>query len=70
MNLAIGFPCPECGHETANIVEFVKDEIQILSGFRLHCLLCETVYVETRMSTAQDEDLRSELILDDALRWS
>jgi rubredoxin len=66
MNLAIGFCCPECGHDTANILELVMDEFHVLTGHRLQCTRCETVYMETRDSTGEEE-LDLELVFDDAI---
>ncbi len=66
MNLAVGIACPVCGHESANVLEFVKDEFGLLIAHRLRCLRCETVYLDTRESAGPEEDLNLELVLDES----
>lgn len=66
MSLAVGFPCPKCRHEVADVLEFIKDGLQILTAHRLQCIRCSAVYVETREST-KEEDIGLELLLDEAI---
>lgn len=61
MNLAVGFPCPSCGHDVADVLEFVRDEFQFLTSNRLCCVRCDTVYIETRQSNHEVGDLGLEL---------
>ena len=63
MNLALGIACPVCGHESANILEFVKDDFGLLIAHRLRCARCETVYLDTRESAGPEEGLSLELVL-------
>jgi transcriptional regulator NrdR family protein len=44
MNLAVGFPCPKCGHEDANLLEFERNQSAEVVGFRLLCRKCESVF--------------------------
>jgi hypothetical protein len=67
MNLAVGFICPECGHDTANLLELVMHEFHVLSGHRLQCVRCETVYLEKMDSCAEEESWDPELEFDDAI---
>lgn len=67
MNLAVGIPCPRCGHEVANLLEFVKDDSQVLVANRLQCVRCETVYLEAREPTHHEEDFRLVWVLDGAI---
>jgi uncharacterized Zn finger protein len=46
MNLAVGFPCPTCGSEEANLLEIEKDGQAVPISFRLVCTSCETVFTE------------------------
>jgi hypothetical protein len=62
MNLAVGFSCPSCGHDVADVLEFVKDEFQFLTSNRLCCVRCDTVYIETREPKREVEDLALELL--------
>ncbi len=68
MNLAVGIPCPVCGHDVADLLEFVKDDSQVLVAHRLQCVRCEAVYLEGREPA--EEDSRWELVLDEAIRRS
>ncbi len=70
MNLAVGIPCPGCGHDVANLLEFVKDDSQVLVAHRLQCVRCETVYLEAREPADYEEDFRLELVLDEAITRS
>jgi uncharacterized Zn finger protein len=67
MNLAVGIPCPRCSHDVANLLEFVKDDSQVLVANRLQCLRCETVYLEAREQTDHEQDLHLELVLGEAI---
>ncbi|HEU5113262.1 MAG TPA: hypothetical protein VFU96_08065 [Acidimicrobiia bacterium] len=46
MNLAIGFPCPKCGHEEANLLAFERNRNAEVVGLRLLCTKCESVFRE------------------------
>lgn len=50
MNLAVGFPCPTCGHEEANLLGIEKDRNADVVGFRLLCARCESVFRENRVN--------------------
>lgn len=50
MNLAVGFPCPTCGHREANLIGIERDRNAHIVGFRLHCAKCESVFRELRDS--------------------
>ena len=65
MNLAVGFICPECRHDTANVLELIMDDSHILTGHRLQCARCETVFVE--MDSRVEEEPLEELVLDEAI---
>ena len=51
MNLAIGFPCPNCGHEEANLLALERNQNAEVIGFRLCCNRCESVFAESRLTT-------------------
>jgi hypothetical protein len=70
MNLAVGILCPVCGHDVANLVEFVKDDSQILVAHRLQCVRCETVYLEAREPADYEEDFSLEWLLDETTKRS
>lgn len=55
MNIAIGFPCPECGHQEANLLEIERDHRAQPVAFRLHCTRCEAVF------RARHEPVREEV---------
>ncbi len=67
MNLAVGFICPGCGHDTANLLELVMDEFYVLTGHRLQCVRCETVYLEKMDSCEEEDSWDLELELDEAI---
>jgi hypothetical protein len=46
MNLAVGFYCPECGHEEANLLGIDEDDRGVVVGLRLLCCRCESVFRE------------------------
>jgi uncharacterized Zn finger protein len=46
MNLAVGFSCPKCGHEEANLLGMDQDERGVLVGLRFLCARCESVFTE------------------------
>jgi hypothetical protein len=46
MNLAVGFFCPKCGHEEANLLGMDRDEHGVLVGLRFLCARCESVFSE------------------------
>lgn len=50
MNLAVGFPCPTCGHEEANLLSMERNENAEVIGFRFSCNNCETVFGEGRLT--------------------
>jgi hypothetical protein len=52
MNLAVGFYCPTCGHEEANLLGIDLDDLGVLLGLRLLCARCESVFTE---STVKNE---------------
>jgi len=53
MNLAVGFPCPMCGCEEANLLKIEKDENAEPISFRFVCTSCETVFRELREPAAE-----------------
>ena len=67
MNLAVGFPCPNCGHEEANLLALERNQNAEVIGFRLSCNKCESVFAESRLTSeetqayvaAQNEEARS-----------
>jgi uncharacterized Zn finger protein len=65
MNLAVGFLCHWCGHETANLLELVKDKSHNVIGHLLQCVSCESVYAE--MTDCQEESLGLESLLEEAV---
>jgi hypothetical protein len=65
MNLAVGFLCPWCGHDAANLLELVKDKDHNLIGHLLQCVRCEFVYAEMR--DCEEESLGLERLLDEAV---
>jgi len=46
MNLAVGFSCPKCGHEEANLLGIDRDDRGLLAGLRFVCARCESVFSE------------------------
>jgi DNA-directed RNA polymerase subunit M/transcription elongation factor TFIIS len=40
-NLALGWPCPECGKAKASLMHFYKNEELEVIACLLHCLSCE-----------------------------
>jgi transcription elongation factor Elf1 len=46
MNLAVGFSCPKCGHEQANLLGMDRDDRGLLAGLRFVCARCESVFSE------------------------
>jgi transcriptional regulator NrdR family protein len=44
MNLVVGFPCPNCGHEEANLLALERNQNAEVIGFRLSCNKCESVF--------------------------
>ena len=46
MNLAVGFFCPICGHEQANLLGIDRDERGVVVGLRFVCATCECVFRE------------------------
>jgi len=60
MNLAVGFPCPTCGCEEANLLGIDKDEQSVPISFRLVCTRCETVFNEMR-EPAKSESMSARL---------
>ena len=65
MSLAVGIPCPVCGYDEANVLEFLKDEFGVLIAHRLQCLRCETVHLDAREPARLEEDLNLESLLDE-----
>ena len=53
MNLAVGFPCPTCGHEEANLLGIERNRNAEVVGFRLGCTKCESVYREIRLRSEE-----------------
>lgn len=53
MNLAVGFPCPTCGHGEANLLGIEKDRNADVVGFRLLCTRCESVFRESKLSNEE-----------------
>jgi len=51
MNLAVGFQCPNCGHQEADLLEIEMDQNASPIAYRLHCTRCEKVYTELRLAT-------------------
>jgi hypothetical protein len=50
MNLAVGFYCPVCGHEEANLLGIDLDEGGFVVGLRLLCASCESVFRENTVN--------------------
>jgi transcription elongation factor Elf1 len=48
----VGFYCPTCGHEEANLLGIDIDEGGFVVGLRLLCARCESVFSE---NTVTDE---------------
>jgi hypothetical protein len=46
MNLAVGFFCPKCGHEEANLLGMDLDDRGYLIRMRFLCARCESVFSE------------------------
>jgi transposase-like protein len=44
MNLAIGFYCPKCRHEEANLRGIDRDDRGVVVGLRFLCNRCEAVF--------------------------
>jgi uncharacterized Zn finger protein len=42
----VGFYCPECGHEEANLLGIDQDDSGVIVGLRLLCTRCESVFRE------------------------
>jgi len=55
MNLAVGFPCPTCGHDEANLLAIERNENTEVIGFRLGCNRCESVFGESRLSSEETQ---------------
>jgi predicted RNA-binding Zn-ribbon protein involved in translation (DUF1610 family) len=55
MNLAVGFPCPTCGHDEANLLAIERNENAEVIGFRLGCNRCESVFGESRLSSEETQ---------------
>jgi uncharacterized Zn finger protein len=53
MNLAVGFACPTCGREEANLLAIEKDGDAHPVSFRLNCTRCETVFRAMRESPTE-----------------
>ena len=53
MNLAVGFPCPTCGHEEANLLGIERNRNAEMVGFRLACTRCESVFREGRLTSEE-----------------
>ena len=53
MNLAVGFACPTCGHEEANLLGIERNQDAEVVGFRLGCTSCESVYRESRLTSEE-----------------
>jgi hypothetical protein len=53
MNLAVGFPCPTCGHEEANLLEFERNRNAEIVGFRLLCTKCESVFGDNSLTSEE-----------------
>jgi len=56
MNLAVGFPCPTCGHDEANLLAIERNENAEVIGFRLGCNRCESVFGESRLSNEETQN--------------
>jgi uncharacterized protein YbaR (Trm112 family) len=50
MNLAVGFACPTCRRQEANLLAIEKDLNANPVSFRLYCTRCETVFRAMRES--------------------
>jgi hypothetical protein len=46
MNLAVGFSCPKCRHEEANLLGMDQDDRGVLVRLRFLCARCESVFSE------------------------
>jgi uncharacterized Zn finger protein len=55
MNLAVGFPCPNCGHEEANLLALERNRNAEVIGFRLYCNKCESVFAESRLTSEETQ---------------
>lgn len=53
MNLAVGFPCPACGHRDANLLGFERNQNAEVVGFRLLCTNCESVFADNGLITEE-----------------
>ena len=53
MNLAVGFPCPKCGHVEANLLAIERNQNAEVTGFRLGCTRCEAVFRESRLTSEE-----------------
>jgi transcription elongation factor Elf1 len=60
MNLAVGFPCPKCGHEEASLLEFERNQSADVVGFRLLCTKCESVFRDNSL----DEEVPADVSAD------
>jgi hypothetical protein len=54
MNLAVGFPCPTCGHEEANLLGIEKDQNAEVVGLQFLCTRCESVFGEARINEVEE----------------
>jgi hypothetical protein len=61
MNLAVGFFCPKCGHEEANLLGMDQDGRGVVVGLRLLCARCEWVFSE---DTVTKEPQPIEVVID------
>jgi hypothetical protein len=46
VNLASGYPCPECGRDLADLLGIGLNRLGHAVTLQLHCHSCETVFVE------------------------
>jgi predicted RNA-binding Zn-ribbon protein involved in translation (DUF1610 family) len=53
MNFAVGFPCPTCGHDEANLLAIERNQSAEVIGFQLGCNKCETVFGESRLTSEE-----------------
>jgi transposase-like protein len=61
MNLAVGFFCPRCGHDEANLLGMDRDDHGFLVRQRFLCARCESVFSE---DTVAKEPQPIEVIVD------
>jgi predicted RNA-binding Zn-ribbon protein involved in translation (DUF1610 family) len=55
MNLAVGFPCPTCGHDEANLLAIERNQNAEVIGFKLGCNHCESVFGESRLTSEETQ---------------